>query len=254
MSQGLRVVIADDEPIGRERIRRLLRRDPEVRVVGECADGRETLTAIQVERPDLLFLDVQMPELDGFAVLAEAPRAWLPAVVFVTAYERYALQAFDSEAVDYLLKPFTERRFYAALERARAAVARGEGTSVDRLDALLARLAGRYWHRVLVRDNDRTLVVPVGEIDWIEAAGNYVRLHAGTRAHLLRETMQGLEAHLDPARFARVHRGAIVNLARVREIEPWYSGDGLLLLTTGAKLRLSRTHRDVLERRLQAQR
>ena len=262
MSRILRVVIADDEPLARQRLRRMLRRDADVQVVGECADGADTVATVLREAPDLLFVDVQMPELDGFAVLRALPEERVPVTVFVTAFDRYALQAFDARAIDYLLKPFTEGRFREALARARQqiqGVDRGErGALLSLLEQLrrevrtLADGAGASMpaDRLLVREKGRVLVVPLTEVDYLEAARNQVRVHAGQAVHLLRETLSALEARLDPGRFARIHRSLIVNLDRVAEIQPWFSGDAMLVLQGGAKLRLSRGYRQEVEERL----
>jgi two-component system LytT family response regulator len=254
----IRVVIVDDEPLARQRVRRLLRREPDVVVAAEAADGGAAVTAIVREAPDLVFLDVQMPALDGFETLRALPAERRPVVVFVTAFDRYAVQAFEAQALDYLLKPFNEARFRAAFARARAAIDAAAAPYQGRLAALLDELRPgapaepvpaepAHVDRVLVRAEGRTLVVPAGDIDWIETAGNYVRLHAAGRAHLHRETMAALERRLDPSRFVRVHRTALVNVDRVREIQPWFSGDCVLILHGGAKVKLSRGYRRRLE-------
>jgi two-component system LytT family response regulator len=261
MSGVLRVVVADDELLARQRIRRLLRREPEVRIVAECADGPATVTAVLRESPDLLFLDVQMPELDGFGVLQALPAERVPVTVFVTAFDQYALRAFEAQALDYLLKPFTEARFRTAFERARARIGVAEpGERILRLleqlrreqDELRQRLegAGSWLERVLIREEGRVTAVPVEEIDYLEAARNHVRIHVGKTSHLLREPLTALEARLDPARFGRIHRSTIVNLDRVAEIEPWFSGDCNVVLRGGTRLRLSRSHRQAFESRL----
>ena len=240
MTPPLRVVIADDEPLARHRLRRLLRGQPGVRIAAECADGGETIAAVLRESPDLLFLDVQMPELDGFGVLRALPSHRVPVTVFVTAFDQYALRAFEAQALDYLLKPFTEARFRVAFERARAQVGRPAPVP-----------GGAGWlTRVLIRECGRVRVVPVGEIDYLEAARNHVRVHASGATHLLREPLGSLEARLDPAGFARIHRSTVVNLERVAELEPWFSGDCQVVLRDGVRLRLSRTHRAEFEARL----
>ena len=261
MSRPLRVVIADDEPLARQRVRRLLRRETDVQVVGECADGAETVAALLRESPDLLFLDVQMPELDGFAVLRALPEDVLPLTVFVTAFDQYALRAFEARALDYLLKPFTEARFHAAFGRARDALGQGGTGERVALLALVEQLRGEVRglgpaggppapDRLLVKEEGRVLVVPLGQVDYLEASRNHVRVHAGRTVHVLRETLSSLEARLDPGRFARIHRSVLVNLDRVAEIQPWFSGDAMVLLHGGAKLRLSRSYRQALEERL----
>jgi two-component system LytT family response regulator len=249
----LRVLLVDDEPLVRQGIRDFLEVEPDITIVGECGNGLEALEAIARERVDLVFLDIQMPELDGVGVAAALTGEHGPAVVFVTAYSEHALRAFEVNAVDYVLKPFDRERFAAALSRARVRHAAGEREELSRrLTAVLAELqrSRGYAQRILVRADGRIRLVPVGEIDWIEAADNYVRLHAGAERHLVRETMAALEARLDPARFARIHRSTMVNLARIRELQPTFNGEYVVLLHTGAKLTLSRGYRDALRARL----
>ena len=239
MTAPIRVVVADDEPLARHRIRRLLRREADVTIAAECADGAGTIAAVLRESPDLLFLDVQMPELDGFGVMRALPPGKAPVTVFVTAYDRYAIRAFDAQALDYLLKPYTEARFRVAFARARAVLARAAVTPPQ-----------EWLERVLIREEGRVRIVPVDEIDYLEASRNHVRVHAGGAAYLLREPLGALEARLDPARFGRIHRSTLVNLSRVAELEPWFSGDYHVVLAGGTRLRLSRTHRHEFESRL----
>lgn len=255
----LSVLIADDEAIARRRLRRLLGREPDVEIAAECRNGLEAIAEIQARAPDLVFLDVQMPECDGFAVLEALEPERIPPIVFVTAYDHYAVRAFEVHALDYLLKPFSESRFRSAFRRARTLVSeRAARQPDDRLLALLERLAstaGRpgtrdYLRRILVRTNGRVVFVRTSDVDWIEAAGNYVKLHVGRSAYLVRATLAAIDERLDPAMFARIHRSTIVNLDRIREMQPWFSGDSVLLLHDGAKLRVTRTYRDALERRL----
>jgi two-component system, LytTR family, response regulator len=249
----LRVLLVDDEPLVRQGIRDFLEDEPDVVIVGECGNGVEALEAIARERVDLVFLDIQMPELDGVGVAAALTAPDAPAVVFVTAFSEHALRAFEVNAVDYVLKPFDRERFRTALGRARARLAAGERVELaGRLAAVLAELerSRGYAQRVLVRSDGRIRLVPVAEVDWIEAADNYVRVHAGVERHLVRETMAAMEARLDPARFARIHRSTIVNLARIRELQPTFNGEYAVLLHTGAKLTLSRGYREALRSRL----
>ncbi|MDX2262901.1 MAG: LytTR family DNA-binding domain-containing protein [Gemmatimonadales bacterium] len=247
----LRVLIVDDEPHARARIRELLSRERDVTIVGDAGDGDDAVRQITLHRPSVVFLDVQLPARDGFAVLAalEVPP---PVVVFTTAYDSYALRAFDVHALDYLLKPFDRDRLAQSLDRARHAVARLGGTTDSRLTALVEELrAGtRYLTRIAVRIGGKIRIVNSAEIDSVEASGNYVRLHTKGGAHLLRETMQRVEGQLDPAQFARIHRSAIVNLDRIVELEPDFHGDYTVRLTDGRKLPLSRSYRDRFKGRL----
>lgn len=245
----IRALIVDDEPLGRERIRSLLREDAEVEVVGECADGRQALAAVERLKPDLLFLDVQMPEMDGFAVLDAMASRHKPAVIFVTAYDRYAVQAFEVHALDYLLKSFDRERFQSAVARAKQEIRRSrEGALDERLAGLLEDLESRKQRatRVVIKSAGRIFFLPVEEIDWVEAADNYVRIHAGADAHLVRETLQSLEGRLDPAKFLRIHRSTIVNLDRIRELHPLFHGDYAVRLRDGTELTLSRNYREKL--------
>jgi two-component system LytT family response regulator len=234
----MKVLIVDDEPLARASIRLLVEQDRELTVSGECS-GVEAAGVIRTQRPDILFLDIQMPEVDGFAVLESVGMNAVAAIVFVTAHDRYALRAFDVAALDYLVKPFDDRRFFAALARAKEQARRRPAPP-------------EYASRFIVRTRDRVLFLRAAEIDWIEAADYYVSLHAGGRAHLLRKSMASLEAELDPARFVRVHRSAIVNLDRVKEMHPSFRGESVLLLRDGTRVRLSRARRAELERRLGA--
>ena len=239
----LRVVIVDDEPLARDSIRSLLTGDPEVEVAGE-GTGSEGAALIARTRPDILFLDIQMPETDGFALLDQIGPAAVPAIVFVTAYDRYALRAFEVHALDYLLKPFDDRRFEDALANAKEhARARREGTTDARIAELLRARAAPVRTRFLIPVREKTIVVEAAQIDWIEAADYYVSLHAGNASHLLRQTMDDIEQQLDPHQFFRVHRSAIVNLDRVREIHPLFRGDCTLVLEGGQTVRLSRSRR-----------
>jgi two-component system LytT family response regulator len=244
----LRSLIVDDEPLARRRLKTLLRAEPQVEVVGEAEDGDAAVDAIRKLRPDLVFLDVQMPGLDGFGVLDQVGLDRVPAVIFVTAYDRYALQAFDAHAVDYLLKPFDRARLREAI--ARAVKLSDSDELLQRVYSLLARAAKRPLRRVLVRSAGRIHFVSTSEIDWIEAAGHYVTLHAGRQAHLLRETMAALAARLDADRFVRVGRGTIVNLDAVRELQPASHGDLDVVLRNGTRLRASRRYARELRRTL----
>jgi two-component system LytT family response regulator len=262
----LTVVVVDDEPLARRRLARLLKKDASIEVVAQCAGGRAAVDAIREQRPDLVFLDIQMPDLDGFGVVEAIGPARMPAVVFVTAYDEYALRAFDVHAVDYLLKPYDEERFETALARARArAEGRGEGRGglgeeEARLRALLremvAAAAGgaaprpRYPDRLAVRTTESTRILQVADVDWFETYGNYVRVHVGAAKYLIRSTATRLMDELDPHRFARIHRRYLVNLDRVVEIQPWFGGDAVVVLRDGTKLRLSRFYKDAFNARM----
>ena len=245
MTEGrrIRALVVDDEPLARRRLRRLLERDPEIETVSDCGDGHAAVAAITEHAPDLVFLDVQMPEIDGFAVLERLPAGRTPLVVFVTAYDQYALRAFEVSAVDYLLKPFDRRRFEKALQRAKARLAAEAGDGLgQRTLALLEELRARSSHldRLVVKAGGRAFFLKTDEIDWIEAEGKYVRLHVGRESHLLREPIGTLEAQLDPRRFLRIHRSTIVNIDRIRELQPWFHNEYRVLLRDGTELMLSR--------------
>ncbi|HEX2060936.1 MAG TPA: LytTR family DNA-binding domain-containing protein [Thermoanaerobaculia bacterium] len=242
----MRVVVADDEPLARRTIRLLARRDPEIAIVAEARDGAEALEAIREHKPDLVFLDIQMPRLDGFDVL-ELLGDEAPAIVFVTAYDQYAIRAFEVHAIDYLLKPFTDERFEKALARAKELVRRSETEREKHAKLTAAHRA--YTRRFMVRTAGRVVFLKADEIDWIEAADYYARLHAGTASYLLRESMNELEATLDPETFVRIHRSAIVNLDRVREMRPLFRGELVVVLHDGTQLRMSRNRREELESR-----
>jgi two-component system LytT family response regulator len=246
----IRTLIVDDEPLARERVRTLLGEEPDVDIVGECGDGVEAIDAIEREAPDLVFLDVQIPEIDGFGVLERVGPDKTPVVVFVTAYDQYALQAFEVHAVDYLLKPFDQDRFQKAMARARQSVQLHHSGDVnERLVALLQDLKTPQGHleRLVVKSSGRLFFLRVEEIDWVESSGNYVCLHVGAESHLLRETMNGIEAKLDPARFIRIHRTAIVNIDRIKELQPLFHGEYDVVLRTGTTLTLSRGYRDRIQ-------
>ena len=249
----LRVLIVDDEPLARDRIRELLARETGVAVVGEARNGAEAAILAAEHDPDLVFLDVQMPEVDGFGFLELLGVEQAPVTVFVTAYDQYALRAFEVHALDYLLKPFDRERFQRSLQRARVAVeGRDRSDSNRRLAALLAEMVPErcYAERLVVKANDRTVLLRVSEVDWIEAAANYLRLHRGREVHLLRETMSSIEARLDPSRFVRIHRSTIVNLDRIAHLESWFHGDYCVKLIDGTSLTLSRTYRERFEEQL----
>lgn len=247
----LRVLIADDEPLARERVRSFLAEVPDITVVAECAHGTEALAAIVEQAPDVVFLDVQMPGMTGFEVLRALPADSTPAIIFTTAHDEFALQAFDVNAADYLLKPFKLARFQQAVERARKSVeSRSTGPANQRLAQWLDKQApvppGQ--RRLMVRTNERVIFVRLDEIDWIEAAGNYAILHTGKLSHVLRETMGHLEEHLPAELFFRVSRSAFIHLQRVRELQPLPGGQYVVLLHDGQKVTMTRPLRDLQER------
>jgi two-component system LytT family response regulator len=265
--------------MARKRLRTLLAADADVDVIGECTNGRDAVIVINERSPDLVFLDVQMPELDGFAVVHTVGVERMPVTVFVTAFDQYALEAFEAHALDYLTKPFDRERFQTSLGRAKRQVhlrtasvacipvatpsvtlpivsspatgvagAPRDAAVADRLISLLSEIERRqqYAERLMVRSAGRVTFLRVEEIDWAEAAGNYVRLHVGRDAHLLHEGLAALATRLNPTRFARIHRSTIVNLDRVRELQPWFHGDAVAILRDGTRLQVSRTYRDAL--------
>lgn len=252
----IRTLIVDDEPLGRRRVAQLLEGEADVEIVGLCANGQEAVAMIEGEQPDLLFLDVQMPIMNGFDVLREITVAPMPVVVFVTAYDQYALRAFDVHAFDYLLKPFDRERFYETLIRARAHVQR------ENLDVLHQRLAAflnthehaqntSYLKRFVVKANGQVMFVPVDTVDWIEAAGNYVKLHVGKKHHLIRETLSRLEERLDPECFVRIHRSLMVHVDRIRSVQPVLSGEYIFILHNGIRVQSGRTYKEHVQALLQ---
>jgi two-component system LytT family response regulator len=251
--KAIRAVVADDQPMARERLIALLAEEPDIEVVAACASGPEAVSAIRAHRPDLVFLDMQMPELDGFGVIDAIGPERMPPVVFVTAYDAFALRAFEVHALDYLLKPFGRDRLGQALERARRHVERQRaGELASRLLALVedVRPARARPGRLMIRSGGRVVFVDVDQIDWIEAEGNYVRLHTAAGSHLLRETMQGIEKRLGAARFARIHRSRIVNVTRVRELQLAAGGEYEIVLSTGHRLGVGRLFRERLQEAL----
>jgi two-component system LytT family response regulator len=258
--KAIRTLIVDDEPLARDGLRLRLAAEDDVEIAGEAVDGPSAVHAIESIRPDLVFLDVQMPGMDGFEVLEATAEKHLPAVIFVTAYDEYAIRAFEVHALDYLLKPVSADRLEEALRRVRKDLAREEdGDIQERLANLLEnwkhegtgeagalRDSSGYVYRFAVRDRDRFVLIKSIEIDWIESAANYARLHARGTSFLIRSTMSELEKRLDPKRFARIHRSTIVNIDRIKEIRPDAFGDFDVLLDKGATLRLSRTYRERL--------
>ena len=255
MTDPIRTLLVDDEALARRRLRTLLSGDPDIEIVGECGDGGSAVKEIEALAPDLVFLDVQMPEADGFDVLDAVDARTMPVVVFVTAYDGYALRAFEVHALDYLLKPFSRDRFEAALARAREEIRRRRGDGPhdrDELAALLRELreAGRRPRRLVVRDGGRVSFIPVEEIDWVESAGNYLRIHVGPDAHLIRGTIKGCAERLDSESFLRISRSTIVNLDRVRAVHPWTRGELIVVLRDGTQLPTTGDHGRRLRERL----
>jgi len=254
----LTVIVADDEKLARRRLVRLIEETGEAEVVAACAGGRDAVQQTIARQPQLLFLDVQMPDLDGFAVLRELAGKASPAIVFVTAFDQYAVRAFDVHAVDYLLKPFDTARFREAFGRGKDRISSGSRADDDRIRALLADYVGGVQpakdslDRVAVRVDGVLKIVRVADVDWWETDGNYVRLHVGAASHLIRSTAASIEPQLDPRAFIRIHRRYIVNVDRIVEVQPWFAGDAVAVLRTGAKLRVSRTYRERLHARLGA--
>jgi two-component system LytT family response regulator len=241
--KSLRVVVVDDEPPARRKLFTLLRRESDVEIVGEAGNGPAAVEVIQEKQPDVVFLDIQMPGLNGFEVLEALGMKNLPLVVFVTAYDQHAVKAFEVHAVDYLLKPFDQTRLRNCLNRIRD----HHGSWKTRVEELIAEIRPReYLTRLMVKSRGRVIFLKVDEIDWIETSGNYVELHAGKQTFLLRETLNALESKLNPQQFARVHRSTIVNIDRIQDLQPWSHNDFLLTLKDGAKLRVSRRYRNNL--------
>lgn len=245
----LRVVIVDDEPTAREGLQAMLSDLPDVDVVGEAGTGRAAVELIRSARPDLVFLDIRIPDLDGFRILEELPEEDQPAVIFATAYDEHAAHAFETRALDYLVKPFGDRRLREAVERARERLRTGRASDLqDALRALLADRGDSYPKRLTVKTGKRISVVPLDQVDWIEGAGDYARIRSGGKTHLMSERLKTLEDVLDPERFVRIHRSCIVNVDRIRQLVHVSHGDYEAVLQDGTRLRVSRTRREELER------
>ncbi len=249
----IRTLIVDDEPLARERLAGLLAAEPDIEIIGQCRDGEEAVRAIVEQTPDLVFLDIQMPQMNGFEVIEAVGGEKMPLVIFVTAHDQHALRAFQSKALDYLLKPFDRDRFRDALQRARKQVEREDTGEIGRRLLALVKDLRRdqpRTDRLVVKSGGRLFFLRADEIDWVEAAGNYVRLHVGNTSYLLRETMNAIEARLDPEKFFRIHRCRIVNMERIQELQPWLNGEYAVLLRTGTRVTLSRGYREKLQERL----
>ena len=246
----IRTLIVDDEPLAREWVRNGLQEEADIDIVAECGDGFEAVKAVADLKPDLMLLYVQMPGLDGFGVLASLEPKELPAVIFVTAFDRYALKAFEAHAVDYLMKPFSSERLHDAVERARAEIDRSSSRDLKAaLHALLEDIqrerAFPEW--LLIKKDDRSVFLRVADIDWIESSRNNVRLHVGKEIYVFHETTSGIEAKLDPKKFFRIHRSTIVHIEKIKEMHPWFNGDYAVTLKDGTKLTLSSTYRERLK-------
>ncbi len=262
----IRTMVVEDEPVSRDRLLALLGEERDIEIIGACADGREAATAIASASPDLVFLDIQLPEVNGLDLARAFNPARRPAVVFVTAHDTYALPAFEIHALDYLLKPFSAQRFRSALTYAREHLAQRRATSLGRhiLDLLPdahppaagrppappAATASPVSDRLVIKSSGRIYFVKIADIDWCEAAGNYIRVHVGAQAHLIRETMNRLESQLDPRLFVRVHRSTIVNVDRILELRSSFNGEHVVVLRSGTRLTMSRGYRDALQERL----
>jgi two-component system LytT family response regulator len=252
ITPAIRTIIADDERLARQKLRLLLQSEDALTVLADCRDGKQTVAAVRAHKPDLLFLDIRMPQLDGFQVLANIPAAAMPVVVFTTAYDQYAIKAFEANALDYLLKPFDQKRLHRAVERARAQLAKSHDQTVagKLLSDLLARakspapLSGR----LLIKSAGRLVILDLNDIDWIEAAANYVKLNVGHTSYLLRESIGRVADRLDADRFARIHRSTIVNVSKLQELQPCDGGEFIAILKSGKTLSCSRGYRPQMQR------
>jgi two-component system, LytTR family, response regulator len=245
----IRALIVDDEPLARQRIRLLANDEPDLEIIGDCDSGADALAAIERDSPDLLFLDVQMPEMDGFQLLQKLPQERLPVVVFITAYDNHAVRAFETHALDYLLKPVQPERFKAAIARAQEHFVNRQASSaarglldllVERQNSTVAPASAPYLTRLTVKSDEKVVVIKAANIDSIESAGNYVSVNVGKEGHILRETLNALEKQLDPEKFLRVSRSAIVNLDRVKELQPMFKGEHIIVLQNGKRLTMTR--------------
>ena len=244
---NIRTLIVDDMLLPRQRLNRYLKKEPDITIVGESVNGREAVAAIESLQPDLVFLDVQMPEMDGFEVVETVGVKNMPAVIFVTAFDQFALRAFEVHAIDYLLKPFDEERLKRTLDRARKIIQEPESGNLDeRMRKLLEdfKTEPKYIKRLPVKNAGRTIYVHLDEIDWISAAGNYLELHVGKKTHLIRERLNMLETKIDPEKFVRIHRSTVLNIERVKEVHPLFNGDQLVILKDGTELTITRNYRE----------
>ncbi|NGP77047.1 response regulator transcription factor [Balneolaceae bacterium YR4-1] len=251
MDRKIRTVIVDDEPLARKRLESLLKEDKEIELLESCANGQEAIETIEKERPDLVFLDIQMPEINGFEVLQGIDQDKVPLVVFVTAYDEYAIKAFDVHALDYIMKPFKRERFYESLDRAKKALKQDDKAKMSgKIEDLLEYLdeSGGPQSRILVKSSGRYFFLKATDIDWIESSGNYVRIHSGGKNYLIRETMKNMEKKLDSDTFFRIHRSTIINVEKVKELEQWFHGDYQVIMYNDHKLTMSRNYKEILEK------
>lgn len=245
--KSIGALIVDDEPLARQRVHRLLEGEKDITILGECSDGVEAISQIRSKKPDIVFLDVQMPEVDGFDVLGALSQEDMPLVIFVTAYDQHAVRAFEVHAIDYLLKPFEDERFLQSLQRAREAVQQGTiAASTQRLVELLneTRAERGGTKRIMVRTGGHISFLRTADIDWIEAQGDYVSLHCQGKRHLIRENIGDLEHRVQPEGFIRIHRSTIINITRIKELQPLFHGDYTVVLVDGSRLTMSRSFRE----------
>ena len=248
----IKTLIVEDDPLARKRIETLLKQDPKIEIVGCCKDGEEAIAAISRQKPDLVFLDIQLPKMDGFEVLKTIDRQHFPQIIFTTAFDQYALKAFDYHAIDYLLKPFDDHRFFKAVTAAKERILRGDGKNIsDRVQALLnyVKRDEVFLKRILIKTDNRIHIIPVEDIQWFEADGYNIKIFTQTENFKLRNTMKEMEEKLDPEIFLRIHRSYIINMDCIKEIQEWFRGDYLVILKSGKKLTISKSyHRKVISR------
>jgi len=251
MNRKIRTLVVDDEPLACKRLVKLLNEEEDVEVIEVCANGKEAIDEINDKDPDLVFLDIQMPEINGFEVLQHIESDRVPAIIFLTAYDEYALKAFEVHALDYLMKPFNKARFQGSLQRAKNTIkSNGKSEVGEKVENLLEYLNPQHdsLSRILIKTSSRYFFLKADEIDWIESAGNYVRIHSGKNNYLIRETMINMEKKLDADKFFRIHRSTIINVEKVKELEQWFHGDYQVIMYNDEKLTMSRNYKDLLER------
>lgn len=242
-------IIVDDEPLARKRIQSLLEQDAEIKILKVCANGKEAIEAVNEQLPDMLFIDIQMPELNGFEVVQALESKSIPAIIFVTAYDEFALKAFEVHAIDYLLKPFENERFFATVNRAKSLIKSNEPLDInEKVAQLVEELTAKkqFIKRIMVKNSDKVFFIEVDEIDYLESSGNYVKIHSGGKHQLVRDTLTNMMNNLDPEIFFRVHRTTVVNIQKVKELQPWFHGDYLVVMKDGTKLNMSRNYKEIL--------